>query len=164
MCGIKWESFNDDFTSISITESITNKVYDRETKTEYSIREVPLAEFLSNEFKKQYEYLNKPKGYVFLNKHNNTYSTQYVDTRFKRLKNELEEIAEINLGKITPHYLRHTFATVGVHSGVDITNMADLLGHANYKTLLSTYAHADIKHKAESINKISKNMAKFIQN
>lgn len=54
LCGIKWDSFNDDFTSITITESITNKVYDKETKTEYSIREVPLAEFLSNEFKKQY--------------------------------------------------------------------------------------------------------------
>ncbi len=158
VCGIKWADIDCDFQYLTVTESITSKEYDRTLKTESSHRRLPLPKFITEELKKRYEGMGQyqdPNMYIFTNKFGNSYTTSYVDTRFKKLCRELEELTGMNVSKITPHYLRHTFATKGVQSGIDIVIMKDLLGHANTDTLLQTYAHADNKLKTESINKIS---------
>ena len=58
---------------------------------------------------------------------------------------------------ITPHYLRHTFATVGVNAGVPLKSMQALLGHADTKTLLDTYMHICYEDKRSSIKMIENN-------
>ena len=42
--------------------------------------------------------------------------------------------AQISPDKITPHILRHTFATRLLRSGVDIVTVAALLGHSRIDT------------------------------
>ncbi len=43
---------------------------------------------------------------------------------------------------ISPHSLRHTFATLQITSGVDIRTLQSLTGHAQASTLVNTYSHA----------------------
>jgi integrase len=42
---------------------------------------------------------------------------------------------------ITPQWLRHFFATVGLSKGVPVTDMAAWLGHSDPRTTYTTYAH-----------------------
>jgi site-specific recombinase XerD len=44
--------------------------------------------------------------------------------------------------KITPHALRHTFATRHLRAGLNIREVQDLLGHANIATT-EVYLHVD---------------------
>lgn len=61
---------------------------------------------------------------------------------------------EDNFEDITPHCLRHTFATAGLNSGVSIKSMQSLLGHANSRTLMDTYMHIGYEDKQTSIQMI----------
>ena len=50
---------------------------------------------------------------------------------------------EIQLPNITPHILRHTFATRLAEAGIDIKVAQALLGHSDIKTTIKIYNHAD---------------------
>lgn len=58
-------------------------------------------------------------------------------------------IAKNNLPRITPHGLRHTFATLQITSGVDIRTLQSRTGHAQASTLVNIYSHA-IRSAAEA--------------
>jgi len=58
--------------------------------------------------------------------------------------------------RITPHWLRHTFATMLYFAGVDVLTAKEQLGHKDIKTTLSIYTHLDQKHKRKEMNKLDK--------
>ncbi|GAA3398842.1 tyrosine-type recombinase/integrase [Streptomyces roseoviridis] len=43
--------------------------------------------------------------------------------------------------KITPHWLRHFFASAGLSKGVPVSDMAEWLGHRDPRITLETFAH-----------------------
>ncbi len=47
-----------------------------------------------------------------------------------------------NLPRVTPHGLRHTFATLQIAAGVDIRTLQARTGHAQASTLTDIYTHA----------------------
>lgn len=55
-----------------------------------------------------------------------------------------------NLPHVHPHTLRHTFASILISEGVDITTVAGALGHANTSMTLDVYSHVidESKRKA----------------
>ena len=52
--------------------------------------------------------------------------------------------------KVTPHALRHTYATRMLRQGFDVSEVQALLGHANLGTT-SVYLHADPVRLRESV-------------
>jgi len=56
--------------------------------------------------------------------------------------------------KITPHMLRHTFATLLYFAGVDILTAKEQLGHSDIKMTLGIYTHLDKHHKRKSMSKL----------
>lgn len=55
---------------------------------------------------------------------------------------------------ITPHTLRHTFASWLVMEGVDLFTVAKLLGHSDTKEVEETYGHLSPQHKAQAVAKL----------
>ena len=45
------------------------------------------------------------------------------------------------LPPITPHGLRHTYASMAIHEGVNMRVLQSLLGHAHFSVTADTYAH-----------------------
>ena len=57
------------------------------------------------------------------------------------------------LKNVTPHTLRHTFASHLVMSGVDLNTVKTLLGHSNIQTTM-IYSHLTEDHLARSVEKL----------
>lgn len=73
----------------------------------------------------------------------------------KRPKSKFDPVGvPFVIPKITPHWLRHTFATMLYLAGVDILTAKEQLGHADIKTTLEIYTHLDAVYKRKAMNKL----------
>jgi len=57
--------------------------------------------------------------------------------------------------RVTPHQLRHTYATRLVESGVNMKQIQYLLGHDNVHLTLSIYSHVTQNRPEELISAVS---------
>lgn len=60
----------------------------------------------------------------------------------------------MKIPRFTPHWLRHTFASLLYMSGIDVLTAKEQLGHADIKTTLSIYTHLDSMFKVKSMSKL----------
>jgi integrase/recombinase XerD len=91
-------------------------------------RIVPIAD-ITAKFLKSYIKSKPPSEYLFLNKRNKPITRYGVYRIIKKYMN-----------CISPHTLRHTFATHLLEHGADLRTLQELLGHANISTT-SIYTH-----------------------
>lgn len=92
-------------------------------------------------------------GYIFITDYGNVAN----HANLKRKLDQLCEKANIH-PRITPHGLRHTFATRWVEAGLDIRTLADILGHTDIKMTLNTYTHACTEQKRKNMSAIDRLM------
>lgn len=114
-------------------------------------RIVPLGDY-AIEALKEYIYFYRPmlnknnSSYIFLNNRGGILSRQFI---FKVIK---EECIKKGIRKnVSPHTLRHTFATHLLKNGADLRIIQELLGHENLSTT-KIYTHLTndkLKHDYE---------------
>ena len=101
------------------------------------------------------EYLNRGRRevdihsskYLFLNKDGNRLSARYI----RKILDDIIFKASIEM-HVSPHMLRHTFATGMLNNGADLVSVKDLLGHESLNTT-SIYTHVSDDKIREIYNK-----------
>lgn len=74
------------------------------------------------------------------------------DTLARRFRSCVNK-ARLDSEKVTPHVLRHTFATNLLSKGVDVVTIQELLGHLDPGSTW-VYIHTNTQNKKEAVNKI----------
>lgn len=89
-------------------------------------------------------WIKKDSKFIFINKKGNVINRQYV---FDFLQAKSKELAIYPA--ITPHTLRHVFATMLLENGADLRLVQELLGHADISTTqIYTHVQANRLHQA----------------
>jgi site-specific recombinase XerD len=86
---------------------------------------------------------------LFLSPQGRRLANDFLNRTLRRI------LARAGLAKrITPHMLRHTFATHLVRNGVDVRTVQELLGHADLETT-ANYLHSDTRAKETAVGLIA---------
>ena len=88
----------------------------------------------------------KKNDSLFINKNGGVLSARYI----RKMINNLVIKCSINY-KISPHTLRHTFATDMLNAGADLISVKELLGHSTIDTT-SIYTHVSIDKIKKTYN------------
>lgn len=103
-----------------------------------------LQDYLDNG---RYELDKYGYDYLFLNKDGKRLSDRYI----RKMIDEVIIKASIEM-HVSPHMLRHTFATELLNNGADLVSVKDLLGHSSLNTT-SIYTHVSNEKIKEVYNK-----------
>lgn len=122
------------------------------TKTSAGVRSVPILPDLRAVLARP--AAAGPQDYVFPGPTPNTpLASKTLQRRWKRY-------CEAHNLNVTPHVLRHAYATMLFEAGVDVYTAQRLLGHTKIETTMAIYTHLREKKKNESIEKLNAHVLK----
>lgn len=144
------------YTGVRVNELVNIKTYDIDLQQNIvrvrgkgdKERIIPIAKPLST-LLKRYLSSRRYKGkYLFTSKFNEKLTPLSIQLIVKKYAKK----AGINK-RITPHKLRHTFATLALESGVSPITISELLGHSSLNTTMK-YTHVTNKLTEDAVSKI----------
>lgn len=183
---LQWRDVDFENRVINIDKAVTfphNQAVIKETKTVNGVRRIPLMEPLSKQLLSILKECNpnpddfifggnKPLSFTEFNHRWRQYALivgfreeYFVDENGKRLAtlSELQKIphkrkCEIHL---TPHQLRHSFATICFEAGLSPEEAQRFLGHADIRTTVDVYTDIRISKQKIASEKLDKYVAEL---
>ena len=155
LLALTWDDIDLNNRTITITKSaevLNNQINIKDgAKTKSSVRVVNIPSALS-------EYLidckSKATSGIVCCSAKGAYMSL---TAWRRMwQSYIHALQEANplMPDFTPHWLRHTYATILYHAGVDVLTAKELLGHSKIQTTLDIYTHLDSQFKSKNIDKL----------
>ncbi len=166
--GLQWDciNFKDKFLMVrqTLTRGENRRQYLEEPKTKNSRRKIPLTDETINVLKKwraaQREDFMKlgintldDKQFVFSDDQGEAIQLSHPRLWLHRIAKNA------GIPKLSPHALRHTFATILISQGINFKTVSDLLGHATVSMTLDIYAGVYQEEKVESINVLANTLS-----
>jgi len=164
MLGLAWSDLSESQKKISITKNLglvknrnqkasepSNVWYMGSPKSKSSIREIAFnrkARYYMQELKRVHQHLGyKDKRHIARTPNGEPLSK----STWNRLMIQVCQLAQIDK-PISPHELRHTFATVALRRGVEIMVVSKMLGHSSIEQTYK-YVHLmkDISEQADDL-------------
>jgi integrase len=149
LCGLFWDRISFENAEVVIdwqrTKTIEGKVVEGLVKTDAGERRVPLVPQVSAALKTW----RADQASVRLAKGERWRAGDRVFTTFRgtsyfpdSLNDRLEKIIKkTGLPRISPHELRHTYATRALENGMDVKILSKMLGHSRVETTMNLYMH-----------------------
>ena len=166
LLGLRWKAIDFDNDSISVNHKAimvgTDYLTDDKLKNTSSFRTLPLIShikemLLSHKIQigknKQFfgsAYINRWEEYIFVEEQGELYKPDNVSKSFKKL------LLKHGLKRIRLHDLRHSCASLLLANGVNLKQIQEWLGHADFATTADIYSHLDFSGKMESANTLAK--------
>jgi len=164
LCGLKWSDIDFNLSRIAVRRVVYRirgqGLVVAEPKTKKSNRLIPMTDELAGIFQEHKGWMNwrmmeglhrpiQDDDFVFLNVALGPQDPDRVGRDFHRI------VTENDLGSITLHGLRHTFATLARETGMDIKDISDILGHSTTATTTDIYQHSKVWLQKEALQDFS---------
>ncbi|MDB6087793.1 MAG: putative integrase, partial [Gammaproteobacteria bacterium] len=154
--GLVWDSIDLEGKRLFVEHQATRRRADDTTKTESSVRTVPVPGYLIPELKR-WKLACPPtaRGLVFPGELDATGERGPIDSD-KLLRNILRRaLRRAGLPPLRFHDMRHLAGTLMSEAGVPPRRAQEILGHADVRTTLAIYTHAMKRRHDDSADKMA---------
>lgn len=158
MIALTWDDVNLNKATIKTLLRINGQIVTGTPKTEKGKRELPLIndaiKLLKEQKKEQTEQKLQARNiwddgnYIFTSTIGTPLDKDHINRTLHRI------CKKANIKPFSIHTLRHTFATRGLESGIDLRVMQELLGHSSLAMTADIYSHVLPHKKKENMQKI----------
>lgn len=137
---------------VRITVGHNQAIIQKGAKNSYSVRDVPLPD---DYIKEVGSYIRSCTGYLFgMDKKKGELMTDSSFSKmWRQIKKKLSAVAP-EASTLTPHILRHNYATLLYYSNISPKMAARLMGHADTTMIMKIYAHLD-EEKENTTEKVN---------
>ena len=97
---------------------------------------------------------DRKSGTIFTKKDGSLISVNQVNMVFKRTLKKYNILDEYEIGKVSQHSLRHTFATRCIEAQMSPYSISKILGHSDISITMNTYCDAFAKYQSREIEKV----------
>ena len=159
LLGLRWSDIDLDKKTMFIQNNLVSadgKVYEKDPKSESGKREIPLSDALVQVLKeardKDIEAFGEKyasAGYVIHLPNGDPYKPGSISQKWKRFAKS-NGIRYLKL-----HGIRHTVASQMIHKNVNCKAVQAIMGHADIKVTLDTYAHPYKEDEKAAIDALS---------
>lgn len=165
LCGLQWDCINFTKKTLTIRQTLTRgenrRLYLEEPKTKKSKRVIPLNDTTINVLK---DWRKKQRAELLKVGFNTMNSKQFVFTDLDNRPVELSHprlwlhriCKRTELPMLSPHAIRHSFATILITEGVNFKMVSELLGHSSVAMTLDTYSGVFAADKIDTIDLLEK--------
>jgi integrase len=138
--GLTWADVDFDADLIRVHRQLSRRREHRPLKTEAGRREVILAPAVAKLLRQRWlaSRYKAPTNFVFCNTLGRGLDYRDVGEGFRAAVKRAGITAP---GRLSPHSLRHAFASLLISRGLNVVFVSRQLGHANPNITLGTYAH-----------------------
>ena len=178
LLALQWRDIDLGARTISVTKSVTyagtgNKAEIKSTKTEAGEREVVLLDRLAKillplrsapddylfggkEPLTQHVYTRRWRNYCLAVGLFDWKEVQRQDKKAERAGQKKKTTVLIRVPNVTPHQLRHAYATMCFELGISAKDAQQLLGHSKIEVTMDTYTHIRKKRRDDVAAKLNK--------
>lgn len=156
LLGLHWRDVDFEHELIRVRTALDRKRRDVPPKTERAVRDVILMPALADALRrhKTETRFNQPDDYVFTTSKGTPHHAPHIGHRALR-----PALQTAGLQTVRWHDLRHTFASLLIAGGANITFVSRHLGHTSSQITLGVYAHLlDYEEQARRTREVLEDM------
>jgi len=188
LTGLRWRDVDAEKGWINVTHTLVHyskgkgrevKYAINDTKTPAGKRTIPMLpevkiaieqeqERQKLEGVKSHMIIDGYGDFIFVNRFGDCLNQGTINKALRRIVRDcnfeqLNKGSDIILPAFSCHWLRHTFATRLIESGVNVKAAQDILGHADVRTTLNIYAAAHEDFVRDELGKLTNDATKDLQ-
>lgn len=141
VCGLRYRDINFEDNTISITSAIgrgDKENYTKPPKNKSSIRTFPLIPQLREALLARYNFLKPSNSWFVVGDEEKFLTPSALSKRMNKFV-DAYGLVDVYGKKLTSHALRHNLGMVGIKSGMDISSLSKMFGHASRSMTLDRY-------------------------
>lgn len=156
--GLRWRDINFTTGTITISSAVgegENGDYLKNPKNKSSARTFPMVPQLSDILYYRYQKIKPKDSWFVVGDKENHMTISNFSRKFCEFR-DAYELTDVYGRPLSSHLLRHNVGMLGIQSGMDISSLSKMFGHANRATTLNTYGDASPDAARVASDKLSK--------